>query len=92
MYLQPHAVQQAERKGWTPVDLLQTALDPDITYPSRQEGQERRIRGDLVAIVDVERATVVTCYQHCAQTAQRQDQRPLYDRLLEAAMFAQGLP
>lgn len=89
--LQPHAARQARSKGWEPTEVLGAALDPDIVYPSRREGQERRIRGEIVAVVDVERATVVTCYRHCIETPLRPDQRPLYDRLLEAAIFAQAL-
>jgi hypothetical protein len=77
-----HAKEQAAAKGWSLHQVWQAHVDPDICYPSRRyEGQERRIRGNLVAIVDVARDLCVTVYENVVETALRPDQIARGDRI-----------
>lgn len=70
-----HAKHQAEAKGWSAREVWLAMTDPDVTYPSRRfPGQVRRIRGDLVAIVDEAANRCVTVYENVKETALRPDQ------------------
>ncbi|MDX3260721.1 hypothetical protein PV336_15990 [Streptomyces sp. MI02-2A] len=70
-----HAKQQAAAKGWTEKEVLRAANEPLSTYRSgRVYGQRRHVRGDIVAIVDPDRKTVVTCYLDVEETDLRADQ------------------
>lgn len=76
VHITRHAKVQAARKGWSPKAVFLAACDPDVTYPSgpAHPGQERRIRGDLVAVVDRATETVITVYLNITRTALRPDQ------------------
>lgn len=76
MHITEHAKTQAQAKGWTAEQVYLAAVDPDVSYPSRNHpGQERRIRDGLVAVVDPVRDAVITVYLHCERTPLRADQR-----------------
>jgi hypothetical protein len=71
-----HAVEQAKAKGFSARDTFLAMTDPDITYPSgrRYPHQERRIRGDIVAVVDKITNTAITFYKNVVETDLRPDQ------------------
>lgn len=76
MRITRHAKDQAVAKGWSPKAVYLAAVDPDVRYPSRNHpGQVRCIRGDLVAIVDPDRETVITVYLNITRTPRRPDQQ-----------------
>lgn len=72
-----HAREQARSKGFTTEQTWLAMTDPDVTYPSnpkRFPGQERRIRGDVVAVVDKARNQAITFYLNVVETDLRPDQ------------------
>lgn len=76
MRLTRHAALTADAKGFGQGKVLQAALYPQLTYPSRKVvGQVRHIRDGIVAIVDPATGTVVTCYAHKVETPLRADQQ-----------------
>lgn len=71
-----HAAEQAKAKGFTARETWLAMTDPDVTYPSgsKYPGQERRIRGEIVAIVDKAANRCITFYKNVEETALRPDQ------------------
>jgi hypothetical protein len=69
-----HAAEQAKSKGFTAKQTWLAMTDPDVTYPSRREGQVRRIRGNVVAIVDEAANRCITFYENVVETPLRADQ------------------
>lgn len=71
-----HAVEQAKMKGFTAQQTWLAMTDPDTTYPSGKKypGQERRIRGNVVAVVDKAANRCITFYENVKETALRPDQ------------------
>ena len=69
-----HAAEQAKAKGYTARDTWLAMTDPDVTYPSRRAGQVRRIRGNIVAIVDEAANRCITFYANVVETDLRPDQ------------------
>jgi len=71
-----HAVEQAKAKGFSARDTWLAMTDPDVTYPSHglRYGQERRIRGGIVAVVDIAANRCITFYENVVETALRADQ------------------
>jgi hypothetical protein len=71
-----HAVEQAKAKGFSARDTWLAMTDPDVTYPSgpKYPGQIRRIRGNIVAVVDERMNRVITFYENVVETALRADQ------------------
>lgn len=71
-----HAVEQAKAKGFSAEDTWKAMTDPDVTYPSgpKYPGQVRRIRGDIVAVVDEARNVCITFYRNVVETDLRPDQ------------------
>lgn len=71
-----HAAQQAAAKGFSAEDTWLAMTDPDVTYPSgpRYPGQVRRIRGNIVAVVDEAMNKAITFYENVVETALRADQ------------------
>lgn len=72
-----HAAEQAKAKGYTARETWLVMTDPDVTYPSnpkRYPGQERRIRGNVVAVVDITMNRCITFYENVKETALRPDQ------------------
>lgn len=74
--LTAHAIKQANEKGF-PVEAVLSAADfPGITYDNgRFPGQRRHIRGDIVAVVDPVKQTVITVYKNVVETDLRPDQK-----------------
>lgn len=72
-----HAAEQAKAKGFSARDTWLAMTDPDLTYPSNPKkfpGQERRIRGGIVAVVDIAANRCITFYENVKETALRPDQ------------------
>jgi hypothetical protein len=69
-----HGKAQAAAKGWTLHQVWLAHVDPDVTYPSRREGQMRHIRGNLVVIVDARSNRAITVYENIVDTPLRADQ------------------
>lgn len=69
-----HAKAQAAAKGWSLDDVYKAHVDPDICYPSRYDGQQRHVRGDLCVIVDARRNKAITVYLNVKETDLRPDQ------------------
>ena len=71
-----HAVEQAKAKGFTAEQTWLAVTDPDVTYPSRKAGQERRINVEagVVAIVETATNRVITFYENIVETDLRPDQ------------------
>lgn len=69
-----HAAEQAKAKGFSARDTWLAMTDPDVTYPSRREGQVRRIRGNIVAVVDEAANRCITFYENVVETSLRPDQ------------------
>lgn len=71
-----HAVKQAKAKGFGPRETWLAMTDPDVTYPSgrRYPHQERRIRGNIVVVVDKVTNTAITFYENIVETDLRPDQ------------------
>lgn len=71
-----HAAEQGRLKGFTARQTWLAMTDPDVTYPSgpKYPGQERRIRGDVVAVVDIAANRCITFYLNVVETALRPDQ------------------
>jgi len=69
-----HAAETAKAKGFTADQTWKAMTDPDVTYPSRREGQERRIRDGVVAIVDIAANRCITFYENVVETDLRPDQ------------------
>ena len=79
--LSHHVIQQGLAKGFTLEDLVSTTDKPGHTYPNgRYEGQERRILGNIVLAVDVEKKRAITCYENVTETDLRDDQREQANR------------
>jgi len=76
MYIiHPHALRQAESKGFSLDAVLEAANHPSVTYANgRYPGQMRHIRGGIVAVVEPLTLTVVTVYENVKETAVRADQ------------------
>lgn len=68
-------------KGWTLHEVFLAQTDPDVSYPSRHPGQVRRIRGNLVVIVDEAANRVITVYENVVETALRPDQIAACERI-----------
>lgn len=73
-FLSEHAKQQAGNKGWTEFQVLMAARNPHVVYKGNESNQERRIRGDLVAVVNKNTGCVITCYANVVETPLRPDQ------------------
>lgn len=71
-----HAAKQAAAKGFTAEQTWLAMTDPDVTYPSGQKypGQVRRIRGNIVAVVDEKMNKAITFYLNVVETPLRPDQ------------------
>ncbi len=71
-----HAAEQAKAKGFSARDTWLAMTQPEITYPSgpKYPGQERRIRGGIVAVVDKATNVAITFYENVVETALRADQ------------------
>lgn len=72
-----HAVEQAKAKGFTARETWLAMTDPDVTYPSNPQkypGQVRRIRGNIVAVVDEAKNQAITFYENVVETDLRPDQ------------------
>lgn len=70
-----HAKTQAVEKGFSLADVLKAASEPTITYGNGMAAnQVRHIRGDIVAIVDVENHSIITVYKNVTETEVRPDQ------------------
>lgn len=71
-----HAAEQAKAKGFSARDTWLAMTDPDVTYPSGKKypGQVRRIRGNIVAVVDEKMNRAITFYENVVETALRADQ------------------
>ncbi len=72
-----HAAEQAKAKGFSARDTWLAMTDPDVCYPSNPQrfpGQERRIRGNIVAVVDIAANRCITFYENVKETALRPDQ------------------
>lgn len=72
-----HAVEQAKAKGFTARETWLAMTDPDVTYPSNPQkhpGQVRRIRGNIVAVVDEAKNQAITFYENVVKTDLRPDQ------------------
>jgi hypothetical protein len=77
-----HAQKQAAAKGWSCLQVLEAANNPQHTYPSgRVHGQFRHVRGNIVAIVDPAANRVVTVYRDVEETDLRADQTDMDARL-----------
>lgn len=71
-----HAAKQAAAKGFTAHETWLVMTDPHVTYPSgpKYPGQIRRIRGNIVAVVDEKMNKAITFYENVVETALRPDQ------------------
>lgn len=72
-----HAAEQAKSKGFSARDTWLAMTDPDVTYPSNPKkypGQIRRIRGNIVAVVDEAKNLAITFYENVVETTLRPDQ------------------
>ena len=70
-----HAKDQAFKKGFSLDDVLKAASEPEITYGNGMaQGQDRHIRGDIVAIVDIVDRRIITVYENVKETEVRPDQ------------------
>lgn len=72
-----HAAEQAKAKGFTARETWLAMIDPDVTYPSNPKkypGQVRRIRGNIVAVVDEAKNIAITFYENVVETDLRADQ------------------
>lgn len=73
-YLSDHAKNRALLKGWTEFAVLMAARHPQVRYKGQEEGQERRIRNGIVAVVNTKTQCVITCYANVVETPLRKDQ------------------
>jgi hypothetical protein len=73
-FLSAHAKSQAIAKGWTEFEVLMAVRHPTTVYKGNEAGQERRIRGDLVTVVNTTTGCVITCYANVIETPLRPDQ------------------
>ncbi len=73
-YLSSHAKSRAALKGWTEFQVLMAARHPQVTYKGQEEGQERRIRNGIVAVVNVYTQCIITVYANVTPTPLREDQ------------------
>jgi len=70
-----HFVRQAQSKGFTAQETWLAMTEPHITYPSGQyPHQERRIRNDVVCVVDTITNQAITVYKNVVETDLRPDQ------------------
>lgn len=71
-----HAADQARSKGFTHDETWQAMTNPDVTYPSgpKYPGQERRIKGRVVCVVDKDANRCITFYENVVETDLRPDQ------------------
>jgi hypothetical protein len=78
-----HAAKQAQAKGFTARQTWLAMTQPEITYPSGKKypGQERRVRGGIVAVVDKAANRCITFYENVVETDLRPDQIANGDRI-----------
>jgi hypothetical protein len=75
LILSKHCVLQAREKGIDLQAIRDAAINPDVTYESnRYPGQYKYIKGDICAVVDPERAIVITVFLNVVRTPLRKDQ------------------